>query len=50
MSSSCAGTTPCKALLGVLDGRTTYRIDERTLALASENDASLGAAAAEPGE
>ncbi|MER6606270.1 META domain-containing protein [Streptomyces sp. NPDC000927] len=39
-----------QALLAILDGRTTYRVDERTLTLASENDASLGATAREPGE
>ncbi|MFF9402428.1 MULTISPECIES: META domain-containing protein [unclassified Streptomyces] len=39
-----------QALLSILDGRTTYRVDERTLTLASENDASLGATAREPGE
>ncbi|MEU6017193.1 META domain-containing protein [Streptomyces sp. NPDC047515] len=36
-----------RAVLAVLDGRTTYRIDHRSLSLTAENSEGLGASAAE---
>ncbi|WP_405750914.1 META domain-containing protein [Streptomyces sp. NBC_00012] len=38
-----------RALLAVLDGRTTYRIDHRTLSLTAANGEGLGATAQTPG-
>ncbi|MFJ7196140.1 MULTISPECIES: META domain-containing protein [unclassified Streptomyces] len=38
-----------RALLAVLDGRTTYRIDHRTLSLTAANGEGLGATAPAPG-
>ncbi|MFD0343840.1 META domain-containing protein [Streptomyces sp. NPDC127117] len=38
-----------RALLAVLDGRTTYRIDHRTLSLTASNGEGLGATAPAPG-
>ncbi|WP_326766792.1 META domain-containing protein [Streptomyces sp. NBC_01591] len=39
-----------RALLAILDGRTTYRIDHRTLSLTAANGEGLGAAAPAPGK
>lgn len=39
-----------RTLLGILDGRTTYRIDGRTLTLTSANGGLLGATAPESDE
>ncbi|MET9660386.1 META domain-containing protein [Streptomyces sp. NPDC006510] len=39
-----------RALLAILDGRTTYRIDHRTLSLTAANGEGLGATAQVPGK